>query len=256
MGQHASRTERMRLAAPKRLRQDAPPQGGEQQRQRQRQRQRPLLHMDDAAPPQDAPPQGGKRQHVPPICSVCHDDLTQAAGNTTLSCRHTLHTACLEKMRSHNLTKCPLCRQQIPRAVLDMWPAIRDPAGWPAGPALISRLRVDDEPAVARAIFLLRGLTLARMDDMNVDTLAYEIAHRIFFSQSVPASRAREEFKFWMLENTEYLGGRLSHGEPIVQNSSYNQPSPEAWQLAQRVLSPLTAPVVNRVAQIIYEAGL
>lgn len=134
----------------------------------------------------------------------------------------------------------------IDMTVLETWPSISDPVG----EGLISRLQADENPAVARAICALHGLTLGEMFEWNLSNLAFEIAARIFFHKDFPPSPALSEVRIWMNSvGYESLGSNLVRGHAILDR--INHLSPAGIELVQAVLAPLTPNVIRRVYDVI-----
>jgi len=302
MGQHASRFGRVRLAAPKRRLQPdqaayrdviqisddqevepgviqinddepAPPQGAGGEHQYQQRRVRARRQQEDQARRRRQQQQQRSRP-----CPVCLNEMDEPAANTTLPCagRHQIHSECWQGMRAFDRertgnqmvsTRCPMCRQQIaaPRepidtSVLRMWPARR--ADWAIGQAMMAHVRADDDPAVARAIWALRGMSpatmLAHARAEVPAQLAYEIVSRIFFfNDRMPETPARAEVQQWITESPVQVGTHLALGTDFVAFNRLHPRralTPPADALARSVLAPLTRQVVRRVAEIVRQA--
>jgi len=154
-----------------------------------------------------------------------------------------------------------MCRQIIPlafdrRNILEMWTASTDTASWPDGQALISLLRADENPAVASAIFVLRGLSRDEMYNLDLAHLAYQIAYRIFSNEGLLPNPQRDEVRRWMQREafaiSTRIGGNLARGESVFNGWQLRHlPGPDGMNLAQQVLEPLTRDVLQRVYAII-----
>ena len=134
----------------------------------------------------------------------------------------------------------------IDMTVLETWPSISDPVG----EELISLLQADENPAVARAICALHGLTLSEMFSWNLSNLAYEMVTRIFFNEDFPPSPALHEVRIWINSvGFETLGTNLVRGHAILDRTTHL--SPAGIELVQAVLAPLTPGVIRRVYDLI-----
>ena len=59
---------------------------------------------------------------VPPICSICLDELDDPYNKVTLQCGHSLHNKCLKQILAAHpkQPKCPICRYDLPPTKLSV----------------------------------------------------------------------------------------------------------------------------------------